>query len=69
MTVSRNITPDTEHGLGSWTDDQIKRAIIAGIRPDGAKLVRTMPFDWYAKIAPDDLDSIVAYLRSLPPAK
>jgi mono/diheme cytochrome c family protein len=69
MTVSRNITPDTEHGLGSWTDDQIKRAIIAGIRPDGAKLVRTMPFDWYAKIAPDDLDAIVAYLRSLPPAK
>jgi hypothetical protein len=28
-----------------------------------------MPFDWYAKIAPDDLDALVAYLRSLKPLK
>jgi len=28
-----------------------------------------MPFDWYAKMSPGDLDSIVAYLRSLPPLK
>jgi hypothetical protein len=38
-------------------------------RADGTKLVRTMPFDWYAKIAPADLDAIVAYLRSLNPVK
>ena len=24
-----------------------------------------MACDWYAKIAPDDLDAIIAYLRSL----
>ena len=69
LTVSRNITPDPEHGIGKWTDDEIKRAIVAGIRQDGSKLVRTMPFDWYAKIAPDDLDALVAYLRSLTPVK
>jgi hypothetical protein len=28
-----------------------------------------VPCDWYAKIAPDDLDAIVAYLRSLKPLK
>jgi hypothetical protein len=28
-----------------------------------------MACDWYAKITPDDLDTIVAYLRSLKPLK
>jgi mono/diheme cytochrome c family protein len=47
----------------------IKRAITVGIRADGTKLTRTMPFNWYAKMSPGDLDAIVAYLRSLPPLK
>ena len=68
-TVSRNITPDPENGIGKWSDAEIKRAITTGIRPDGTKLADTMPFAWYAKIAPADLDAIVAYLRSLKPLK
>lgn len=64
-----NITSDPEHGIGNWSDAQIKRAITAGVRPDGTQLTHTMPFDWYAKIAPADLDAIVVYLRSLPPLK
>jgi mono/diheme cytochrome c family protein len=67
--VSRNITPDPEHGIGKWSDADIEHTIRTGIRPDGTKLVRTMAFDWYAKIAPQDLDAIVAYLRSLKPVK
>ncbi len=69
QTVSRNITPDPESGLGKWRDADIKRAITTGIRPDGTKLARTMPFDWYAKIAAADLDAIVTYLRSLKPVR
>ena len=69
LTVSRNITPDPDNGIGKWSDAQIKRAITAGIRPDGTRLVRTMAFDWYAKLAPLDLDALVAYLRSLKPVK
>jgi mono/diheme cytochrome c family protein len=69
LTVSRNITPDPENGIGKWNDAELKRAITAGVRPDGTKLTRTMPFDWYAKIAPADLDALVAYLRSLKPVK
>jgi mono/diheme cytochrome c family protein len=69
ITISRNITSDPEDGIGKWSDDEIKRAITTGIRPDGTRLSRTMPFDWYAKIAPADLDAIVASLRSLKPLK
>ena len=67
--VSRNITPDPDSGIGKWSDADIKRAITTGVRPDGTKLIRTMAFDWYAKISPADLDALVAYLRSLPPVK
>jgi len=69
LTVSRNITSDPEHGIGRWSDAEIKRAITDGIRPDGQKLSVTMAFAWYAKIAPADLDAIVAYLRSLKPLR
>jgi len=69
LTVSRNITPDPESGIGKWSDAELKRAITAGIRADGTRLTRTMPFDWYAKTAPADLDALVAYLRSLKPVK
>jgi mono/diheme cytochrome c family protein len=68
-TVSRNITAGSEHGIGDWKDAQIKRAIMSGIRADGTRLARTMPFDWYARMTPADLDAIVAYLRSLPQQK
>ena len=67
--VSRNITSDPEDGLGKWTDEQIKVAITEGKRPDGTALNRIMAFDWYKGIIPSDLDSIVAYLRTIPPQK
>ena len=47
----------------------IKRATIAGIRPDGTRLSPAMPYPWYKTMAPADLDAIVAYLRTMPPQK
>jgi len=67
--VSRNITSDPDQGLGKWTDDQIKQAITKGIRPDGTKLAGPMPYDWYAKMTPGDLDAIVAFMRTIKPLK
>jgi hypothetical protein len=67
--VSRNITSDPEDGLGKWTDEQIKVSITDGKRPDGTALNRIMAFDWYRGITQPDLDSIVAYLRTIPSQK
>lgn len=67
--VAANITPDMETGIGKWTDAQIKKAITDGVRPDGSKLRPPMAFDYYKNISEDDLDAIVAYLRSLKPIK
>ena len=67
--MSRNITSDPDEGLGKWTDDRIKQAITKGIRPDGTKLAGPMPYDWYAKMTPGDLDAIVAFIRTIKPVK
>ncbi len=64
--TSRNVTGDPERGLGAWSDAEIKRAITQGVGRDGRRLDEPMPYAWYAGIRPDDLDAIVAYLRSLP---
>jgi mono/diheme cytochrome c family protein len=69
LTVSRNITPDSETGIGQWSDADVKAAILLGIRPDGTRLTRTMPFASYYNMTSDDLNAIVTYLRSLPPLK
>lgn len=62
--VSANITP-TE--LAGHTDEEIRTMITTGTRPDGSKMLPPMPYAYYANIAGEDLDAIVAYLRSLPP--
>jgi mono/diheme cytochrome c family protein len=65
--VSRNITPHPDKGIGAWSDAEIKRAISQGVGRDGRKLQEPMAFAWYAGIRDEDLDAIVAYLRTLAP--
>jgi mono/diheme cytochrome c family protein len=66
VSVSRNITSHKQNGIGAWSDEEIKRAIIKGVRKDGAKLLPPMGYDWYATMTDADLDAIVAYLRTVP---
>jgi mono/diheme cytochrome c family protein len=67
--VAANITPDKETGIGNWTDAEIKAAITKGVRPDGTKLRPPMAYAYYKNISNEDLDAIVAYLRSLKPVR
>lgn len=59
----------TQHasGIGAWSDADIKRALIEGRRPDGTALAPIMPYAYYKVLTEADLDSIVAYLRTVPP--
>ena len=42
--VAPNITPDTETGIGLWSDDEIGRAIREGVDRDGQSLGLSMPY-------------------------
>ena len=67
--TASNITQDKETGIGSWTDDQIRTALRKGTRPNGVHLAAIMPSDFYEILTPGDLDSIVAYLRTVKPVQ
>lgn len=59
-----NLTPDDDFGIGTWTDDQVFRAITLGIDKNDVPLCFTMPrfgFDTY------EIYSMILYLKSLPP--
>ena len=62
--IASNITP---HALKDWTDGEILRAITSGVSKDGRPLFPVMPYPAYGKMATEDIYSLIAYLRSLPP--
>ena len=61
-----NITQDRETGIGSWSNADIKRALVDGVHPNGTPLAMIMPSSFYKALTPTDLDAIVAYLRTVP---
>jgi mono/diheme cytochrome c family protein len=66
--TSFNLTSDKETGLGNWTDAEIKRAITQGIQRDGSRLLPfPMPWTSIAQMPDNDVNAIIAYLRTVPP--
>lgn len=64
-----NITPDENTGIGLWTDAQIAAAIRDGIGRHGGRRLLTMPWQGYSRLTDDDVEAIVAYLRSIEPVE
>ena len=64
-----NITPDSETGIGKWTDAEVIGAIRRGERPNGSKLFPIHPYKYLGSIADDEAAALVAYLRSVKPIK
>jgi mono/diheme cytochrome c family protein len=60
-----NLTP--AH-LGDWTDGEIVRAIREGVHRSGRSLL-IMPSSVFRNLSDDDVQAIVAYLRSQPPVE
>lgn len=66
-----NITPDRDTGIGAWSDDEIRRALVAGDRPPRGSLAAVplgapMHVNFYKALTRTDQDAIVAYLRTVP---
>jgi hypothetical protein len=71
QSFASNLTPDGT-GIGNWKEEQFIKAIREGkykgldnTRP----LLPPMPWVAYKNLTDDDLKSIFAYLKSLPPVK
>lgn len=61
---SKNITPSA---IGEWSDGELFRAITSGVRKNGEPLFPIMPYPNYAQLDPEDIYSIMTYIRTLAP--
>jgi mono/diheme cytochrome c family protein len=66
--VAVNITSHPTKGIGKWTDAEIKRVLREGIGRDGRILKQPMARQiYFSKMTDDDVDAIVAWVRTIPP--
>ena len=61
---STNITPDKETGIGNWTLDQFRAAMIDGIAPGGRHLYPAMTYDNFRFMSEGDLRALYDYLMT-----
>jgi cytochrome c553 len=67
LAFAPNLTSDPETGLGSWTEDEIIRAMTSGVGKYGHRRLPVMPSVNYTALTQDDLRAIARYLKRLPP--
>lgn len=67
---SANITPDPETGIGGWTLDQFRAALVDGIRADGRHLYPAMPYENFRLLAERDIRALYQYfMEEVPPVR
>ncbi|WP_149538690.1 c-type cytochrome [Siccirubricoccus phaeus] len=62
-----NISPDPVDGIGRWSGVEFANALMAGVSPDGRHYYPALPYIGYARMRPEDVADLWAYLRTLPP--
>ena len=71
VSYAANLTSDPT-GIGSWTEDNFKRALKEGKfkgMPGGRTLLPPMPWQNYTNISDEDVSAIFAYLQSTKPVR
>lgn len=63
-----NLTPDKNTGIGIWTEEMFVKAMKTGKHMGTSRVIQPpMPWPWYGQATEEDLKSIFAYLRTIPP--
>jgi hypothetical protein len=70
VSFTANLTPDTETGLGEWTEEMFIQTMRTGRHQGkGRPVLPPMPFQIIAALDDADIKALFAYLQSLPPVK
>lgn len=59
-----NITPDAATGIGGWSLDDFRAALIDGTRPDGRHLYPAMPYENYRMLSEQDIRALYDYFMT-----
>jgi hypothetical protein len=67
VSFAANLTPDTETGLGSWTEEMFTQALRTGRHQGrGRPIMPPMPWPNLAAATDDDLHAMWAFMRTIP---
>ncbi len=70
ISYAANLTPDSNSGLGIWTEDMFVKAMRTGKHMgSGRDILPPMPWQSLAGLTDEDLKAIYAYLRTVPPVQ
>jgi mono/diheme cytochrome c family protein len=61
---STNITPDTETGIGLWSEAAFRRSMREGVDREGNHLYPAVPYDHFTYATDEDIAALYAYLMS-----
>ena len=64
---SNNITPDSETGIGRWSEAAFQRAMREGVDREGRQLYPAFPYDHFTAVSDDDNRALYAFLMTRQP--
>lgn len=62
---SSNITSSKERGIGTWTADDLRRALHEGVNANGDRLFPAFPYTSFTQMTDEDVDALYAYMRTI----
>ena len=65
--IAPNISPDSRHGIGSWSVEDLANAMLRGVSPEGSHYFPAFPYTSYIHVELQDVADLHAYLMTLPP--
>jgi mono/diheme cytochrome c family protein len=64
--VAPNISSDRAAGIGGWSVADLGNAMLRGLSPEGDHYYPAFPYTAYARVTPQDVADLHAYLATLP---
>ncbi|MEZ5790549.1 MAG: cytochrome c [Nitratireductor sp.] len=61
-----NISPDRQTGIGAWSGADFMNAMLRGVSPEGEHFYPAFPYTSYARMKPEDIADLWAYMKTLP---
>jgi len=64
--VGPNISQDEKDGIGAWSEQDFANAVMRGVSPSGEHLYPSFPYTSYARMKPEDVADLYAFMKTLP---
>jgi len=64
--VAPNISSHPTDGIGAWDIGDFANAMQHGVSPDGRHYYPAFPYTSYARMVPDDIADLFAFLKTVP---